>query len=52
MKAKRKKGSSLVMVVFVTAIIFTVGTVMLALVQTDYKSRLQRSESIKNLYKE
>ena len=50
MKAKRKKGSSLVMVVFVTAIIFTVGTVMLALVQTDYKSRLQRSESIKNLY--
>lgn len=50
MKRKGKKGSSLVMVVFVTAIIFTVGTVMLALVQTDYKARIQRSESIKNLY--
>lgn len=50
MKRKGKKGSSLVMVVFVTAIIFTVGTVMLALVQTDYKARIQRSQSIKNLY--
>ena len=50
MKRKNKKGSSLGMVVFVTAIIFMVGTVMLALVQTDYKSRMQRSQSIKSLY--
>lgn len=50
MKRKNKKGSSLVMVIFVTAIIFMVGTVMLALVQTDYKARIQRSESIKSLY--
>ena len=50
MKRRNKKGSSLVMVVFVTAIIFMVGTVMLALVQTDYKSRMQRSQSIKSLY--
>lgn len=50
MSRRRKKGSSLVMVIFVTAIILMTATTMLSLVTTDYKSRLNESEQLKNLY--
>lgn len=49
-KFKRKKGSSLVMVVFITAIIFTTATSMIAVVTTDYKHRINQSKTLQNQY--
>jgi hypothetical protein len=38
------------MVVFITAIIFTTATSMIALVTTDYKHRINESKKLQNLY--
>lgn len=38
------------MVVFITAIIFTTATTMIALVTTDYKHRINESKKLQNLY--
>ncbi|NLK95216.1 MAG: hypothetical protein GX275_08505 [Clostridiales bacterium] len=50
MRRRKKKGSSFVMVVFITALIFTMGTTMLAVVSTDYKTRINQSRKLQNLY--
>ena len=42
-KRRKKKGSSLVMVVIITAMIFTFATSMIAMVTGDYKARLNES---------
>ena len=49
-KNGRKKGSSFVMVVIMTAIIFTTATTMIALVTTDYRNRITQSRRLENLY--
>ena len=49
-RLRKKKGSSLIMVVFITAIIFTTATSMIALVTTDYKHRINDSKRLQNLY--
>lgn len=46
----RKKGSSFVMVVIMTALIFTTATAMIALVTTDYKNRITQSRRLENMY--
>lgn len=51
MKSKKKKGSSFVIVLFITAIIFTTATTMIAVVTNDYKTRINQSKSLQNLYK-
>lgn len=50
MRKSKKKGSSFVVVVFVTAILFTTATTMIAVVTNDYKSRINESKKIENLY--
>lgn len=50
MKSKKKKGSSFVIVLFITAIIFTTATTMIAVVTNDYKARINQSKSLQNLY--
>lgn len=50
MKSKKKKGSSFVIVLFITAIIFTTATTMIAVVTNDYKTRINQSKSLQNLY--
>lgn len=47
---KKKKGSSLILVVFITAIVFTLGTTMVAVVTNDYKTRVNESKKLQNLY--
>ena len=49
-KKRKKKGSSLVMVVIITAMIFTFATSMIAMVTGDYKARLNESKELQNLY--
>lgn len=50
MKNKKKKGSSFIIVLFITAIIFTTATTMIAVVTNDYKTRVNQSKSLQNLY--
>lgn len=50
MKSKKRKGSSFVIVLFITAIIFTTATTMIAVVTNDYKTRVNQSKSLQNLY--
>ncbi|MDU4951680.1 MAG: hypothetical protein E6X21_05050 [Clostridium sp.] len=50
MKRKVKKGSSLLYVVILTAMLITFGTVVLILTVTDYKMRISEGNRIKNLY--
>lgn len=50
MKAKRKKGSTFVIVIVVMAIIFTTGTTILAVTANDYKMRINQSKKLQNLY--
>lgn len=47
---RKKKGSSLVLVVFISALIIATATMMLTVVSSDYKSRVNRSNRIKSLY--
>lgn len=47
---KIKKGSSFILVIFLTAVIFIIGTTMLLVVTTDYKSRVNQSKRLQNLY--
>ena len=47
---KKKKGASMVMLVFITALIFAMGTSMLAVVSTDYRTRINQSRKLQNLY--
>ena len=47
---RRKKGSSLILVVFITAVVFTVATTMVAVVTNDYKTRVNESKKLQNLY--
>lgn len=49
-KFRKKKGSTFIIVVFVTAIIFTTATTMIAVVTNDYKMRINESNKIENLY--
>lgn len=49
-KFRKKKGSSLIMVVCITAIIFTTATSMIALVTSDYKHRINESKRVENSY--
>lgn len=46
----KKKGSSFVLVVFITAILFTTATTMIAVVTNDYKTRVNESKKLENLY--
>lgn len=47
---RKKKGSSLITVVVVFAILLTVGTATLALTATDYSVRVGESKRVQNLY--
>lgn len=47
---KRKKGSSLLFVVAIMAILFTLGTTMLTVTASNYKTRISESNKLKNLY--
>ena len=47
---RKKKGSSLVLVVFISALIIATATMMLTVVSSDFKSRVNRSKRIKSLY--
>lgn len=49
-RLRRKKGSSLILVVFITAVVFTVATTMVAVVTNDYKTRVNESKKLQNLY--
>lgn len=49
-KFRKKKGSTFIIVVFVTAIIFTTATTMIAVVTNDYKMRINESNKVENLY--
>ena len=48
---KRKKGSSMVVVIVIMAALFTVGTTILTMATSDYKSRVNESKRLQNLYK-
>ncbi len=48
---KRKKGSSMVVVIVIMAALFTVGTAILTMAASDYKSRVNESRRLQNLYK-
>lgn len=50
MRKKKRKGSSLIFVVFIAALIFTTGAALLTAVTADYKARVNSSIQIKNLY--
>ena len=51
MKARRKKkGSTFVIVILVMAIIFTMGTTILAVTANDYKMRINQSKKLQNFY--
>lgn len=50
-KKLKKKGSSLVVITVVMAIIFTTSTAILTLVTSDYKMRINESKRIENMYK-
>ena len=47
----KKKGSSLVVITVVMAILFTTSTAILTLVTSDYKMRINESRRIENMYK-
>ena len=47
---RKKRGSSLVLVVFISALIIATATMMLTVVSSDFKSRVNRSKRIKSLY--
>ncbi|OPJ60068.1 hypothetical protein [Clostridium chromiireducens] len=47
---RKKRGSSLIMVVIISGILITVGTAMLSMSVGDYKRRVVESTRIKNLY--
>lgn len=47
---KKKKGSTLITVVIIFGVLFTVGTSILALTASDYKLRIGESKRIQNLY--
>lgn len=47
---KRKKGSSLLFVVAIMAILFILGTTMLTVTASNYKTRISESNKLKNLY--
>ncbi|PRR81457.1 hypothetical protein [Clostridium vincentii] len=47
---KRKKGSSFVIVLAITSMIFVVGASVLAMVASDYKNRINESKKVQNLY--
>ncbi|QAA31167.1 hypothetical protein [Clostridium manihotivorum] len=47
---RRKKGSTLVTVVVLFAVVFTVGTAVLSMTVVDYKSRITESKRIEHLY--
>ncbi|GKU26427.1 hypothetical protein CFOLD11_32540 [Clostridium folliculivorans] len=47
---KKKKGSSLITVICIFAILITVGTSVLSMTASDYKSRVIESKRIENLY--
>jgi type II secretory pathway pseudopilin PulG len=47
---KKKKGSSLITVILIFAILLTVGTSVLTMSVSDYKSRIVESKRIENLY--
>lgn len=49
-KFRKKRGSTFIIVVFVTAIIFTTATTMIAVVTNDYKMRINESNKVENLY--
>ncbi|MCF0149772.1 MAG: hypothetical protein HUJ77_15420, partial [Clostridium sp.] len=50
-KARRKKkGSTFVIVILVMAIIFTMGTTILAVTANDYKMRINQSKKLQNFY--
>lgn len=46
----KKKGSTLVTVVIIFGILFTVGTAILALTASDFKMRVVESKRVQNLY--
>ena len=50
MRKIKKKGSTFVIVVFITAILFTTATTMIAVVTNDYKTRVNESKKLENLY--
>lgn len=50
MRKNKKKAMGYVIILFFTAIIFTVGTVVLALVIGDFKARISESKKVENLY--
>ena len=50
MSKKKRKGSSLIFVVFIAALIFTTGAALLTAVTADYKARVNASVQLKNLY--
>ena len=50
MRKKKRRGSSLIFVVFVAALIFTTGAALLTAVTADYKARVNASVQLKNLY--
>ncbi|MBU5455637.1 hypothetical protein [Caproiciproducens sp. MSJ-32] len=47
---KKKRGSTFVIVIVVMAIIFTMGTTILAVTANDYKMRIAQSRKLQNLY--
>lgn len=47
---KRKKGSSLLFVVAIMAILFILGTTLLTITASNYKTRISESNKLKNLY--
>ncbi|GKU32018.1 DUF2572 family protein [Clostridium folliculivorans] len=47
---KKKKGSTLITVVAIFAVLFTVGTSVLALTASSYQSRVLESRRVENLY--
>ena len=50
MKRKVKKGSSLLYVVIISAVLITLGTAIISLTVVDYKMRIGEETKIKNLY--
>lgn len=50
MKRRKKKGSSLLTVVVIFAVLATLGAAMLTLTGTDYNLRIKESKRVQNLY--
>lgn len=47
---KKRKGSSLISVVLIFAVLFTLGTSIMAATVSDYKMRINQSKKVQNLY--